>query len=64
LVIPSSWSTLLAETIGQLVKKTSFQFKGTVADTFSAVAVDIVGDSFRAHAPRLSAAAGRAFTRA
>jgi len=36
---PSSWSMLLADTMGQLVKYTSFQFKGTV---FSVVFSNVV----------------------
>ena len=36
---PSSWSTLLADTMGQLVNHTSFQFNGTVVDFFTCFAI-------------------------
>lgn len=32
---PGSWSTLLADTRGQLVEYTSFQFSGSVSDLFA-----------------------------
>ena len=51
---PSSWSTLLADTMGQLVNHTSFQFSGTVVDFLTRLAIlTLLMKLFYTYVPRI-----------